>query len=281
MSGPEIAFVLGGGGHRGSYEVGMLKALSEHGIRPDVILGTSIGAVNGAMLAHDPTPAGVAALERVWRDVDFSDVFPGGLWNRALSLVRQRTYLHDNEAFRAWLEGLLGTGTVEELDVPFQCVAACIEDAAERWFTGGSLVDAILASSAVPGLLPPVEIDGKHYVDGGVVNSIPISRAYELGARTVFVMHVGHVDDALEVPAAPWDVAVVAFEIARRHRFTSDLASVPAGTTVHVLPTGAGPGRYNDRSKLKYSNLSDAAEQIESAYAATSAYLEERGIAGA
>jgi NTE family protein len=93
-------------------------------------------------------------------------------------------------------------------------------------------------------------------------------------------MHVGHVDDALEVPSAPWDVAVVAFEIARRHRFASDLASVPAGTKVHVLPTGAPPGRYNDRSKLKYSNLADAAAQIESAYAATSAYLDELAVPG-
>jgi len=275
VSVPEVAFVLGGGGHRGAYEVGMIKALGEHGIRPDVILGTSIGAVNGAVLATDPTPGGIARLERVWRDVDFSDVFPGGLWNRARSVVRQRTYLHDNTAFRAWLRELVGDGDFDDLSVPFQCVAACIEDASERWFSAGSLVDAILASSAVPGLLPPVEIEGKHYVDGGVVNSIPISRAYDLGARRVYVMHVGHVDDALEVPTAPWDVAVVAFEIARRHRFATDLESVPAGTEVHVLPTGAAPGRYNDRSKLKYANLADAASQIESAYAAASRYLDE------
>jgi NTE family protein len=270
---PTVAFVLGGGGHRGAFEVGMLKALAERAIAPDVILGTSIGAVNGATIARDPSIEGVARLERAWVNVNFNDVFPGGLWSRARSALRQRTYLHANDDFRAWLTGILGDGTFGELTVPFQCVAACIEDASERWFSSGSLVDAVLASSAVPGLLPPVEIDGKHFVDGGVVNSIPISRAYELGATTIYVLHVGHVDDTLEVPTAPWDVAVVAFEIARRHRFATDLASVPDGTTVHVLPTWAPKGRYNDASKLKYSDLKESSSQIASAYSATAAYL--------
>ncbi len=273
MTPPEVAFVLGGGGHRGAYEVGMLTALTEQGIRPDVVLGTSIGAVNGAAIARSPNTDGVALLEQAWIDLNFGDVFPGSLWSRARSAVRQRTYLHANDQLREWLEGLLDDDAFEDLAVPFQCVAACIEDASEQWFASGSLIDAILASSAVPGLLPPVEIAGKHFVDGGVVNSIPISRAYELGAKTIYVMHVGHVDDALEVPTAPWDVAVVAFEIARRHRFATDLASVPDGTTVHVLPTGAEEGRYNDPSKLNYGKLSEARQQIDSAYEASLAYL--------
>ncbi|MFV9672990.1 MAG: patatin-like phospholipase family protein [Acidimicrobiia bacterium] len=273
MTSPEVAFVLGGGGHRGAYEVGMLKALTEQGIRPDVVLGTSIGAVNGAVIARTPNTDGVAMLERTWIDLNFADVFPGSLWNRAMSAVRQRTYLHANDQLREWLESLVDDDAFDDLAVAFQCVAACIEDAAEQWFDSGSLIDAILASSAVPGLLPPVEIAGKHFVDGGVVNSIPVSRAYELGAKTIYVMHVGHVDDALEVPSAPWDVAVVAFEIARRHRFASDVASVPEGTTVHVLPTGAERGRYNDPSKLQYGKLSEAREQIDSAHKATLVYL--------
>jgi NTE family protein len=268
---PEIAFVLGGGGHRGAYEVGMLKALADQGIRPDVIVGTSIGAVNGAVAARSPLTS--ASLEQAWLDLDFAEVFPGSLWSRARSALTQRTYLHANDQLREWLENLLGTDEFNDLSVPFQCVAACIEDAAEQWFTSGSLIDAILASSAVPGLLPPVEVEGKHFVDGGVVNSIPVSRAYELEATTIYVLHVGHIDDPLEVPKVPWDVGVVAFEIARRHRFASDLASVPDGTTVHVLPTGATQGRYNDPSKLKYAKLSSASEQIDASHSATMEYL--------
>ena len=269
------AVVLGGGGHRGAYEVGMLKALVGAGIEADFVVGTSIGAINGALFASSPNAAGVRKMEEAWSVLEFSDLFPGGLWGRARSAVHQRTYLHSNDHLRSWLTSHLGRGDIESLPVHFECVAACIEDSSEHWFTSGSVVDALLASSAVPGLLPPVEIGGKHYVDGGVVNSIPLSRAFALGATTVFVMHVGHIDDELEVPTRPWDVGVVAFEIARRHRFTTDIANVPSGVSVHVLPTGAKAGRFNDPAKLRYGDLANAERSIAAAFGATRAYLSD------
>jgi NTE family protein len=272
------AFVLGGGGHRGAYEVGMLKALTEHGIEPDLIVGTSIGAINGAIYASSPDSGGIATLEAAWRDLSFSDLFPGTVWSRARSAIQQRTYLHANDHLRSWLADHLDDRDIEGLPVSFQCVAACIEDSSEHWFSSGPLVDALLASSAVPGLLPPVEAGGRHYIDGGVVNSIPLSRALELGATRVFVLHVGHIDDELAVPTRPWDVGVVAFEIARRHRFASDLAHVPTGVDVHVLPTGARPGRFNDPTKLRYGDLSKAEQHIASAYRASDELLESIDI---
>jgi len=274
VSPPVTAFVLGGGGHRGAYEVGMLKALARRGIEPDVIVGTSIGAINGALFASSPNADGIRALEEAWRHLEFRDLFPGRPWSRVWSAVRQRTYLHDNTHLREWLTDRVGGAAIEDLPVQFQCVSARIEDSSEHWFTSGSLVDALLASSAVPGLLPPVQVAGKHYVDGGVVNSIPLSRALEFGATRIFVLHVGHIDDELEVPTRPWDVGVVAFEIARRHRFASDLANAPDGASVHVLPTGAVAGRFNDPSKLRYGDLSAADRSIASAYGATDAYLD-------
>ena len=96
----------------------------------------------------------------------------------------------------------------------------------------------MLASCAVPGVLPPIEIDGEHYIDGGVVNSIPISRAVELGATDIYVLHVGRIEAQLTPPRTPLQVALVAFEIARRHRFNRDLAALPDGVNAHVLPTG-------------------------------------------
>ena len=165
--------------------------------------------------------------------------------------------------------------TFAELRVPFQCVAASIERAAEHWFTDGALVDAVLASAAVPGLLPPVEIDGEHYLDGGLVHSIPVGRAVALGAGTVYVLHVGRIDRPLRPPARPWEVATVAFEIARRHRFAADLATLPDGVAVHVLPAGdpASPGAAN----LRYRDFSAVPARIEQARAAAGAFLE--GIA--
>lgn len=278
MTDGRTAFVLGGGGHRGAYEVGMLKALTEHGIEPDLIVGTSIGAINGAIYASSPDSGGIATLEAAWRDLSFSDLFPGTVWSRARSAIQQRTYLHANDHLRSWLADHLDDRDIEGLPVSFQCVAACIEDSSEHWFSSGPLVDALLASSAVPGLLPPVEAGGRHYIDGGVVNSIPLSRALELGATRVFVLHVGHIDDELAVPTRPWDVGVVAFEIARRHRFASDLAHVPTGVDVHVLPTGARPGRFNDPTKLRYGDLSKAEQHIASAYRASDELLESIDI---
>ncbi len=280
MAGTDIAFVLGGGGQLGAHEVGMLRALLERGIVPDLVLGTSVGAINGAAVAADPTIAAIDRLEEVWTRIEGSDAFGGGVLGRVGTLMRTRTHLHDNEGLRRMLtDALGGFERIEDLALPFQCVAASIEGACERWFDSGPLVDAILASSAVPGLLPPVEIDGEHYLDGGIVNSIPVSRAVELGAKTIYVLHVGRVDRPLEPPRWPWEVALVAFEIARRHRFVGDLAALPDDIEVHVLPTGQDePPRYNDLSQLRYRAADGVGGRIEAARAASVAYLDEHGV---
>ncbi len=269
----KTGFVLGGGGHLGAFEVGMLKALMEAGITPDLIVGNSVGAFNGAAIAAEPSPAMVERLHETWLHLPDTEVFQSSLWTRAANILKHKTHLHSSDPLRELLEDFLPVHAFEELSVPFQCVAACIEDAAEQWFSHGALIPAILASSAVPGLLPPVEIEGRHYVDGGVVNSIPISRALELGSTVIYVLHVGNVDASLEPPTKPWDVAMVAFEIARRHRFSRDLATLPGDVDLHVLPTGDEGRRYNDLSKLRYADFSMIAERMEMAYKATSRYL--------
>jgi NTE family protein len=172
---------------------------------------------------------------------------------------------------RERLEGLFGQTTFADLAVPFQCCAASIERAAEHWFDSGPLVDAVLASSAVPGLLPPMEISGEHYVDGGIVNSIPIGEAVRIGAKLIFVLQVGRVERPLSVPRRPWEVAQVAFEIARRHRFARELASLPDDVRVHVLPSGGGEGR--DDSPWAYRDMAAVGRRISRAYTASRRYL--------
>ena len=269
------AFVLGGGGVLGAAEVGMLQALLEHGVRPDLVVGTSVGAVNGALVAADPTRGAVDRLRGVWEELASRRVFAGSVLGRVGTLVRTRTHLHPREPLRDLLEASLPVRTFAGLRVPFQCVAASIERAAEHWFTDGDLVDAVLASCAVPGLLPPVEVDGEHYLDGGLVHSIPVGRAVALGADTVYVLHVGRIDRPLRPPARPWEVATVAFEIARRHRFAADLAALPPGVTVHVLPAGdpAPPGAGN----LRYRDFSGVSARIDQAYVATRDHLHRSG----
>ena len=258
----------------GANEVGMLRALIEYGVRPDLVVGTSVGALNGAAIAADPTPESVARLRELWLTLDATSIFGGSWFNGATNLVRRRTHLHSNAALRRLIETMVPATRFDELAVPFQCVAASIERAAEHWFHEGPLADAILASSAIPGVLPPVEIDGEHFVDGGVVNSIPISRAVELGATEIYVLHVGRIERPLEPPRNLVQVAAVTFEIARRHRFARDLASLPAGVVAHVLPSGEPePPRATDLSQYNYRDRKAVANRINRAYRATSRYL--------
>jgi NTE family protein len=257
----------------------MLRALLERGIVPDVVLGTSIGAINGAAIAAEPTEAGVARLSEMWSRIERTDALDGSILGRLGTLARSRTHLHDNSALRALLSESLPVQVIEDLPVAFECVAACIETASERWFSSGALVDAVLASSAVPGILPPYEIDGQHFLDGGIVNSIPVDRAVALGARTIYVLHVGRLDRPLEPPRWPWEVALVAFEIARRHRFIGDLAALPEEIDAHVMPTGqATPPRYTDLSQFRYGSTARIREHIASAYEASARYLTERSL---
>jgi NTE family protein len=265
------AFVLGGGGVLGAAEVGMLQALVEHGVRPDLVVGTSVGAINGALVAADPAPGAVDRLRGVWEEMASQRIFAGSVVGRLGTLVRTRTHLHPREPLRDLLEASLPVRTFAGLQVPFQCVAASIERAAERWFTDGDLVEAVLASCAVPGLLPAVEIDGEHFLDGGLVHSIPVGRAVALGADTIYVLHVGRIDRPLRPPTRPWEVATVAFEIARRHRFAADMAELPPGVTVHVLPAGDPdpPGAAN----LRYRDFSAVPARIDRAYVAARDHL--------
>lgn len=270
------AFVLGGGGVLGASEVGMLQALAEHGIRPDLVVGTSVGAINGALVAADPDRGGVDRLRAVWEELTSRRIFAGSALGRMGTLLRTRTHVHHPEPLRELLETHLPVRDFAGLAVPFQCVAASVERAAEHWFTEGDLVDAVLASCAVPGLLPPVEVDGEHYLDGGLVHSIPVGRAVALGAATVYVLHVGRIDSPLRPPTRPWEVAAVAFEIARRHRFAADMAALPPGVTVHVLPAGdAAPGTAN----VRYRDFSGVPDRIERARAATLEHLDRTGQA--
>jgi NTE family protein len=278
-AGADVAFVLGGGGVLGANEVGMLRALLEAGVRPDLVIGTSVGALNGVIVAADPTLRAVGRLADAWTRIEESEMFSGSLLRRLSTLARTRTHAHSNHPLRALIDDLVPARRIEDLTVPFQCVAASIERAAEHWFDRGPIADAVLASSAVPGLLPPVEIEGEHFVDGGIVNSIPVGRAVRLGAQTVYVLQVGRIERPLEVPKRPWEVGLVAFEIARRHRFATDMASLPPHVTAHVLPTGeAEPPRHSDlRQQLRYRDFSRIRERIDRAYAASRAYLDTAG----
>ncbi len=265
------AYVLGGGGVLGAAEVGMLRALFEMDVIPDLVLGTSVGALNGAMVAREPTPSVIDRLTDLWQDASTARAISDRPFRTVRRAVSSGTHLYSPSFMQQRLLDEFGETTFDELPVRFQVCAASIERAAEHWFTSGRLVDAIMASAAVPGLLPPAEVGGEHFLDGGIVNSIPLGRAISLGADRVFVLQVGRIDRPLKPPRRPWDVARVSFEIARRHRFARELAEVPDDVEVHVLPArGTSP---RDDSLLAHRDFSQVRGRIDASYEASLNYL--------
>lgn len=269
--------MLGGGGVLGAVEVGMLRALLERGIAPDLVLGTSVGAINGAMVARDPSAGVVDRLVDLWsRTSESGEVYDA----RALRTVRRavvhRTHLYSSRPLEKRLSEEFGEIAFEDLAVPLQVCASSIERAAETWFSSGPVVRAVMASAAVPGLFPPQEIDGEHYLDGGIVNSIPVGRAVALGATRIFVLQVGRIERPLTNPTKPWEVARVSFEIARRHRFNRELSELPDEVEAHVLPTAGTSSR--DDSPLAFRDFSTVLAKIDATHQATLSYLDEHGI---
>jgi len=271
------AFVLGGGGRWGAVEVGMIRALEEGGIAPDIVLGTSIGAFNGSVIADLPGPKGVARLMALWDEISSTGVLKGGAFERIKNVATFRPAIHATSELRNVLEHMYPDDKkIEDLSVPFQCVAASIERAAEHWFTEGPLVDALLASSAVPALFPPVKIGEEHFYDGGLVNSVPVGRAVALGASVIYVLQVGRMESPLRPPRKLHESALISFEIARRNRFTTALENLPEGIELHVLPS-ANPLAFDDRRQLRWRDTTSTAELADGAYAASKAYLADLG----
>ncbi|NPC98793.1 patatin-like phospholipase family protein [Nocardioides sp. zg-DK7169] len=268
------AYVLGGGGVLGAVEVGMLRALLERDLRPDLVLGTSIGAVNGALVAQDPSLTVVERLTELWRTANDPgrEVYGGRPLEAVRRAVTTGTHVYSSEPLERRLREELGATTFEELAVPFQVCASSIERAAEHWFDSGPVVEAVMASAAVPGLLPPARVGKEHYLDGGIVNSIPLGRAARLGATRIFVLQVGRSDRPLPVPRRPWEVARVSFEIARRHRFHRELEELPDGVVAHVLPV-AGTSERDDRLRSAF-DFSTVQQRIEANHRAAAAYLD-------
>ena len=165
--------------------------------------------------------------------------------------------------------------TFAELTVPFQCVAASIERASCALVQRGQLADAVMASCAVPGLLPPVVLDGEHFLDGGLVHSIPIGRALALGATEIYVLHVGRIEQPLAAPRSLWDVCLISFEVARRHRFVEEMANLPPQVRVHVLPSGE---EKMPLVSMRYRHAKAVAGRIQRGYEAAVEYFPARQI---
>ena len=126
----------------------------------------------------------------------------------------------------------------------------------------------------MPALFPPVVIDGEHFYDGGLVDSVPIDRAIALGARNIYVLQVGRLEQPLRPPTRFWEPALLAFEISRRHRYVRASDEVPDGVKLYVLPSGNEVG-FDDPRQAKWTDMSETAKLLDAAYSAGTDYLEK------
>ncbi len=157
--------------------------------------------------------------------------------------------MHANTGLRAIIEAGVDYENLEDAIIPVEVVATSLTDGVERWIAHGPAVEAILASSAIPSILPPVTIDGDTLVDGGVVNNVPISRALSAGCNRIYVLLCGPLHYHPPPPRRPAEAALTAFFVAVHARFVRELALLPPGVEVIVFSGGGEPsGQYRDFS---------------------------------
>jgi len=188
----KTAFVFAGGGSLGAVQVGMLKTLVARGFEADAVVGCSVGAINAAYFAGDPTPAGVAKLEAIWRGLRRADVFPTPGLRGLMGLFSERTHFVESAVLGQLLERELPYRRLEEAKLPCVVLATDFLEGIEIRIASGPVREALLASAAIPGIFPAVQIDGRHLVDGGVANDTPIAAAVALGAERLIVLPTGY-----------------------------------------------------------------------------------------
>jgi NTE family protein len=235
MSAP-TAFAFAGGGSHGAIEVGMLKALVARGVAADLLVGSSVGAVNAAYFAADPSAEGVRRLEEIWRGLRRADVFPLPAIRTLLGLVVGHGHLVDATALRRLLERHLPYRQIEEARVPCHVVAAHLFDGSPVVLSSGSVVEALLASAAIPGVFPAVRIRGQYLVDGSVASVTPISTAADLGARCVVALTTGFTCSATRPPRGATEAALHALNLLMARCVAADAARASLTTQLRVVP---------------------------------------------
>jgi NTE family protein len=268
------AFVLSGGASLGAVQVGMLQALGEQGIRPDLLVGTSVGAINAAWVAGRPDPGHLDELAELWGSMRSRQVFPVSPAGAVTGLLARRNHLVSGSGLEELLTRHLPYDRLEEAEVPVHVVATELLTGRERLLSDGPAVPALLASCAIPAIYPPVEIRGRLYIDGGVSANSPVSHAVDLGADTVYVLPTGYACALPRPPGGVIGMALHALTILLQRQLIHDVERNQDRAQVHVMPPlcplAVFPGDFRH-----------SAELIDRAHEETRRYLVKGGRAGA
>ena len=230
------AFVLSGGASLGAVQVGMLKALFEAGIRPTSVIGTSVGAINGAFLAAYPTDAGVEELEKIWRKITRHDIFPTRPFGGLMGFMGRRNYLVPPDGLRKLVRDSVPYDRLEHSAIPIAVVVTEVRTGAEVVLEQGPMLEAVVASASIPGVFPPVTIEGRTYMDGGVADNTPLSHPVLAGAHTVYVLPCGSPCALSKPPSSALGVVLQALGVLVQQRLWHDVMRYSGSCALHVVP---------------------------------------------
>ena len=248
------ALVLSGGGSLGAVQVGMMLELADYGVVPDLLVAASVGAVNGAYIAGRPGREGTEALASIWTSVRRSDVFPIQPFLSLFAMAGRADHLVPHDKFRRFLQRYLDYTDLEDASCPISLVATDVRTGEEVVLSRGPVIDAVLASVAVPGVFPPVRIGRRDLMDGGVTNNTPISVAVEAGAETVYVLPTGYACALSTPPRSALGMALHALTLILHQRLLADIATYHAKVRLHVAPPPCpmevSPADFSHNSRL-------------------------------
>ncbi|WP_194293508.1 patatin-like phospholipase family protein [Actinomadura macrotermitis] len=273
----KIAFVLSGGGKLASTELGMLTALVEARVRPDIVIGSSAGALIGSVFAGSPDRDGLIAVRGLWEDFLLDADLRWDVRDALARLVSRGRRRRTQRALRSALARYLMRESFEELPVHFECVGLDMVAGREVWFDSGPLVPALLVAAAAPAIMEPVKIGDTYYCDGGVVNPFPIDRAVRLGARTIYFLQITDMERSLGFPRSLWEVGLTGMVLRWRHQ--KMVAGLPPDVTVHMLPVGRADPSSGPQVLRRIMGIDlrdpyqESERRIREAYLSTKAYL--------
>jgi NTE family protein len=258
-----VAFVLSGGASLGAVQVGMLHALYERDITPQLVVGTSAGAINGAFIASRPQTVETASeLAGIWRTVRRGQVFPLNPLTGFLGFVGSRDHLVPSSGLRKLIAEYSQHPRLEQMPIGFHVVAVDVVTGEELLLSRGPTVDAVMASGAIPAVLAPVAWEERLLMDGGVANNTPISHAVELGAREIYVLPSGHSCALEQPPSSALGMALHALTLLTQSRLIADVELHRDNAKLVVLPPpcplGIQPIDFGHADELIERSLGDA-----------------------
>lgn len=229
------AFVLAGGGSFGAIQVGMMHSLAKHGITADLVVGSSVGAINGAYYAGDPTLKGVLRLEAIWRGLKRRDVFPV-TWRTMLGFLWRRDFLIPHHGIRKLVDDHVPYRNIEDAKLPVHIVTTDIISGDSVVISEGSVADAVVASTAIPGAFSPVHYQDRYLADGAISSNTPVRVAVSKGARRLIVLPTGHACATTDPPVGAVANALHALTLLIARQLVEELEGLDPEIEYFVVP---------------------------------------------